>query len=132
MSPETVTIPGLPDFVSIARKAARSYFADAGESVREDAELVTSEFATNAVLWSRSGLPGGRFELTFTLDAEAQSGRIEVTTEGPLPKDPGETREDPGELPVHGRGLEIVDRLAKEWGHSGGLDAETYWAVLTW
>jgi len=127
MPPERIKLPCRKDFIPVARHAARNYFA--GLPIEYDAELTVSELATNSVLWSASG-NGGEVTLLFEVDTEGRSARIEVTDAGPLPRDPD--AEVPDEQSMHGRGLQIVDRIAKEWGHKAGRGFESYWAVLTW
>lgn len=123
-----MTFPGRPDFVAVARAGIRKLLGDAPERIAEHAELIGSELVTNAVLWSRSGLERG----TVTLDVEHGPGtvRIEVTDGGKLPVRPGAPADF--DRDQHGRGLEIVDALAKEWGQRDGRGRSVYWAVLTW
>src|SRR5215467_5661359 len=63
-------------------RAARRFVAGAldGCTGVSDALLCVSELATNAVLHSRSGRPGGRFTVRAT--RQAGSVRVEVTDEG--------------------------------------------------
>jgi anti-sigma regulatory factor (Ser/Thr protein kinase) len=130
MPAETLSLPGRSDFLPVARHAARIHFATVPDPVRSDLELVTSELATNAVLWSHSGDEGGKFDLAFTLDLVERTARVEVTDAGAKPKDLDAEAAD--ELSAHGRGLQIVMGLAKEWGHESAKGRQTYWAVLTW
>jgi two-component sensor histidine kinase len=92
----------------------------------DDAILCVSELATNAVLHSNSGQPGG----SFTVRAVVRDGgrlRIEVTDQG------GPWAPHPDHAAGHGRGLLIVSRLAADWGIAGdGLTSRTAWFELAW
>ena len=63
-------------------RAARRFLAGLldGCPAADDALLCVSELATNAVVHSRSGRPGGRF--TVRAMVRAGSVRVEVTDEG--------------------------------------------------
>ncbi len=89
-----------------------------------DALLCVSELATNAVLRSRSGGPGGRFTVRAT--RQAGSVRVEVTDDGgPW----GHERDGDGQS---GRGLLIVGELASRWGREDGAGRRTVWFELDW
>ena len=63
-------------------RAARRFLAGVldGCPAADEALLCVSELATNAVLHSRSGRPGGRFTVRATM--QAGSVRVEVADEG--------------------------------------------------
>lgn len=126
--PETIRLPARRDFVAVARSAARACLA--GTPVEHDAQVVVSELFTNAVLWSRSA-ETGEVTLVLTLDTAGRTARIEVVDTGPAPA-AAPVDELPDELRQHGRGLQIVAALAKDWGHEVGRGRQTYWAVLAW
>jgi anti-sigma regulatory factor (Ser/Thr protein kinase) len=121
-----VHLPAHPESVARARRLVRALRGGERERDRgvDDLELVVSELVTNALRHggSREGNP---IELTV-LDGP-HGTRVEVRDRGegflapwsPGPDDPWE----PG-----GRGLQIVDRLARHWGveRSEG----TVWVVL--
>lgn len=108
--PVTTVVPG-----SVAEAGAvRRWLADvlgAGHPAADTAVLLLSEVFANACLHSRSGRPGG----TVAIHAVAtdHAVRIEVVDEGggPAPAAPG----DPGPDAENGRGLWLLDALAKEW-----------------
>ncbi len=118
---------------------ARAFAGDAGEvraarrflagllderPAADDALLCVSELATNAVLHSRSGRPGGRFTVRVT--TRAGSVRVEVTDEGgPW----GRERDGDGQS---GRGLLIVGELASRWGRDEGSAGRTVWFEIDW
>jgi anti-sigma regulatory factor (Ser/Thr protein kinase) len=88
--------------------------------------LLASELAANAVLHSRSGLPGG----TFTVRATVYPGDyawVEVIDEGG-PWADGEHDDE------HGRGLAVVSALAGEgnWGIEGDTASRVAWFRLNW
>jgi serine/threonine-protein kinase RsbW len=90
----------------------------------DDALLCVSELATNAVLHSRSGGPGGR----FTVIAAVRAGRLRVgvTDEGGAW---GQERDGGGQS---GRGLLIVGQLASRWGRDDGGAGRTVWFEIDW
>ena len=90
----------------------------------DDALLCVSELATNAVLHSRSGRPGGR----FTVRAAVRAGRVrvEVGDEG------GPWRLAGAENGQSGRGLAIVGDVASRWGRDDGDAGRTVWFEIDW
>ena len=86
----------------------------------DDAVLCLSELASNAVLHSNSGKPGG----TFVVRADIRQGsclHVEISDQG-----------GPWSHPVradgqHGRGLLIVGHVARDWGVIG--DGQQGWTV---
>ncbi|HEV2346104.1 MAG TPA: ATP-binding protein [Actinocrinis sp.] len=130
------TLPGLPPSVREARSELRGFLAD---HTRVDAaELILSEFATNAVLHSRSRELGGVFEIRLELTPGTL--RIEVLDEGePTTVDlaPEDEALAPGEDPSFpygesGRGLLLVDALADKWGHDSTPEGRLLWWAELW
>ena len=109
--------PGTPAQVREARRFLSTVLA--GQEAADDAVLCLSELVTNATLHSHSGRPGGQFIVRVKMNGN--SLRIEVHDEGGSWQEAGV----PDEL--HGRGLSIVSRLARDWGRDG--DSETGWTV---
>jgi serine/threonine-protein kinase RsbW len=101
--------------------AARRFLATIldGSPAAADAVLCLSELATNAIVHSDSGRPGG----TFTVAVRLGQGSlcVEVRDQGGLWRGGGAIEDDGG------RGLLIVARTAREWGREG--DGETGWTV---
>jgi serine/threonine-protein kinase RsbW len=91
-----------------------------------DILLVASELCTNAVVHTRSGQPGG----TFNVEVAAigvESLMLAVTDEGastrprllaPVPTD------------THFRGLQVVQGLSRDCGVGGDAQGRTVWALF--
>ncbi|MGW9493941.1 ATP-binding protein [Streptomyces prasinus] len=103
----------------------------ASQDLTERAELVVAELAANAVLHGR--VPGRCFRLTLALDPAVGRLRVEVTdARGDLWPWPAPAEDEPGALPLCGRGLALVTALADHWDcvpHPPG--GKTVRAVLT-
>lgn len=113
------TFPGSPDAVGRARGFLAGVLA--GSPVADAAELVVGELGANAVLHSRSRLPGGVFVVRTEIAADRV--RLEVTDlGGPWVRSAGGAAAD-----EHGRGLEIVSQLASLWGVATGPRGRTVW-----
>jgi serine/threonine-protein kinase RsbW len=116
------TFPARPDQVGQARGFVRRVLA--GCPVADDALLVCSELAANAVQHSASARPGGR----FTVRAWAREGDctwIEVADQGGR----WTARERSGE---HGRGLVIVEAVADYWDIRGDDTGRAVRARIDW
>jgi serine/threonine-protein kinase RsbW len=116
------TFAGKPHEVSQARAFAAEILG--GCPVSADVILCVSEFSANAVLHSRSGDPGGR----FTVQVEMIPGDyvwVEVEDGG----GPWGGRAD-DDLPGHG--LDIVGKIASEWGVDGYDSGWVVWARFDW
>jgi anti-sigma regulatory factor (Ser/Thr protein kinase) len=107
--------------VQVAR--ARDFVAQAlsGHPAADDAVLLTSELATNAVLHTASG-DGGVFRVVVGMTGKCV--RVEVHDGGSdtapgvrLPRTPEES----------GAGLYLVEVLADRWGHGTGPDGRVVW-----
>jgi Histidine kinase-like ATPase domain len=95
-----------------------------GWPTADDAALCLSELAANAILHSRSAEPGGQF--TVRVQLTGHDLRVEVADGG----GPWVWTAYPDEQ--HGRGLLIVDSLARSWGQSDGSDdGRIVWYEMT-
>jgi anti-sigma regulatory factor (Ser/Thr protein kinase) len=114
----TRTFPGTPESVA----EVRSFVAEAlpADPAADDAVLMASELATNAVVHSASRLPGGLYSVEVTPTATGMA-RIDVIDQGPLPE--AETDE-----PGLGAGLGIVSQLATTFGADG---PDRWFTVMT-
>jgi len=116
------TFPALADQVGQARAFLRRVLA--GCPMSDEAVLICSELATNAILHSDSARPGG----TFTVRAEVREDDylwVEVEDQG------GRWAEDGGSV-ERGRGLEIVATVADYWDIRGDDTARAVCARLDW
>src|SRR5215470_4076561 len=120
----SLTLPGLPKHVSDARRfVARAV----GDDPRADsAMLLTSELVTNALMHSRSRLPGGRI---VVVAVSSWAGLlVSVTDDGSdsgLPVVGGRGGDE------HGNGLLLVDTIADRWGYLRNDRHTTVWFRLS-
>jgi anti-sigma regulatory factor (Ser/Thr protein kinase) len=113
------TFPGRPDQVQRARHEVARYLA--GHPAADDAVLIISELASNAVLHSSSN---GQ---SFTVRTEIHTGYLRLEVEdlgGPWllkPRDTGRAH-----------GLDVVEALAgpDNWGADGDDSGRVAWAKL--
>jgi serine/threonine-protein kinase RsbW len=109
--------PGVPAQVGEARRFLAAILD--GRASLDDALLCLSELATNAVIHSNSGRPGGHY--TVSAGLRPRRLRVEVRDQGGS-WTKAEDRDDP-----HGRGLLIVSKLAADWGRTGDSAGWTVW-----
>ena len=112
------TLAGRPETARAARLWVISHLS--GSPAADDAALMVSELVTNALRYSRSGLPGG--SVTVKLKITAGQLRVDVIDQGP---DYEQATAVPGVdtpldgVPGLGAGLVIVRQLADTWGAEG-------------
>jgi anti-sigma regulatory factor (Ser/Thr protein kinase) len=122
----TVLLPCAPASVAVARQRLTADLHAAGivHAAVGDAALVVSELLSNAIMHARP-LPGASLQVAWAVDA----GSVEVAvSDGGAP-----TRPHPGHASVSslgGRGLDIVEYLARTWGVRNDPSGLTVWAVL--
>jgi anti-sigma regulatory factor (Ser/Thr protein kinase) len=137
--PKVIALPALPSMVPAARVAVRNLLRNCPRV--DDAESITSEMVTNAILHSTSH--SGTFGLS--LDTHPGRLRIEVTDGGPDPlpsPDPPAPPDPPIPPPPaaanedidadYSRGLTIIRKLSDRWGHDRYPDHSVWWAELVW
>jgi serine/threonine-protein kinase RsbW len=117
-----------PVAVSSARRQVRADLEALGipELVRDDVEVVVSELLGNSVRHARP-ISGGVVLLQWQVGSDEVMIRV---TDGGGGR--GVEARQPGPLAVSGRGLQIVERLARVWGvseHAGGL--RSVWASVS-
>ncbi|QVQ52933.1 ATP-binding protein [Spiractinospora alimapuensis] len=114
------TLVGTPESVGEARAWLRGTLGEHGvdREAIADAALVLSELASNAVVHSRSGLPGGTY--TVSAHCSARRVRLTVTDNGSRRRNPAVKKPCDTPLAENGRGLLLVDHHASDW-----------WATLT-
>ena len=121
-----VLLPHTPASVAAARSQISTQLREAGivPPAIGDAALVVSELLSNAILHARP-LPGAQVQLAWLL----HGGSLEVAV-----SDGGSvTRPRPARASLTstgGRGLAIVDCLARSWGVRTDDAWTTVWAVL--
>jgi anti-sigma regulatory factor (Ser/Thr protein kinase) len=103
----TRAFAGCPESVSAARAWVAGF---ASGSAADDVALLTSELVTNAVLHSKSRLPGG--QVTVSVQTSDDMMRVDVVDQGAVPPDLTAPR-------GLGLGLAIVSRLADVFGADG-------------
>lgn len=124
-----VTMPGLPEYVRQARALARAAAATPYQA--EAAALCVSELVTNAIVHTRSGLPGGTVTVTIEPGQEPGELRISVGDDGSRTGPwlcPPDT--DGPVTPEHGYGLAVVDAIAAVWGRSAGPGGPVTWCEI--
>jgi MEDS: MEthanogen/methylotroph, DcmR Sensory domain len=114
------TYPFSREAPAAARHFAVATLRDWGVAdIADDAALVVTELAANAIVHAKSGF-------TIVLSARGSSLRISVRDGCPLP---AEGRAALMPIPLHGLGA--VDALAREWGvESLGKAGKTVWVDL--
>ena len=116
--------PGRRDQVRHVRAYLRENLAGCPRA--DDAVTLGSEFSANAVLHSRSGIPGG----LFTLRAEVSEGDyIWIGVH-----DDGGTWQPRARQIQSGHGLDLVQAIAghHNWGITGDTAGRLAWARLHW
>jgi serine/threonine-protein kinase RsbW len=114
--------PGDTGQLAVVRRYVRSCLSRPGPA--EDAVLLTTELAANAIKHTASGR-GGTFEVVVC--QHPATTRISVT-DGGAPGAPAAAL--PTDLSLSGRGLGIVRALARDWGYHGGPLGRTVWFEL--
>lgn len=106
---------GVPASVALVRAWTRQelnrHSTDGG--VIDEAALVVSELATNAIRHTHSGRPGGSFHVE--LDIRPSRVRISVTDQGTHGKTVPVWGNTPDPLDEHGHGLNLVASLVERW-----------------
>ncbi|HZE34224.1 MAG TPA: ATP-binding protein [Actinoallomurus sp.] len=117
------SFPGSAEQVRQAREFAGFLLADLPRV--DDAILVVSEFAANALRHTASSRPGGHFLLEVRRWRDGAS--VALTDEGShkVPRVP-----EPDDLSECGRGLQTVRALATEWHWTGDRRGRTFTAAF--
>ena len=89
------------------------------DALVETARLLTSELVTNAVLHART-------EMTLAVEDSDDIVRISVTDESPVP--PSLRHHSP--TATTGRGLRLLNQLAREWSVDDENGGKTVWFTL--
>jgi len=119
-------LPGIPESVRVARQLVRSKLG-AGHPAAEAAALAVSELATNAIAYTRSGLPGGVFAVSVSAGPATVLIRVVDLGSRTAPVLAGAA---PGPGDEHGRGLAVVDAIADQWGSELTSAGRVTWCVF--
>ena len=114
------TFPAIPQSVHAARRFAADALAGVPTEALEAVELMLSELATNCIRHER-------MSFYVAVSRSEDEVRVEVTDSGSgMP-----TMRRPGPNDPSGRGLQIVDMLADQWGIEPEVPAgKTVWFAL--
>lgn len=119
-----VDVPGVAESVPHLRRWVRLPLSDDAE-LADAFELIISEYGTNALRHSASGVPGGRIKAG--LACAVQHVRLAVLDGGGPAANTTRASE---ELTEHGRGLVLAGAYADECGRFDTLDGRTSWALI--
>jgi serine/threonine-protein kinase RsbW len=115
-------LPGTPQAASTARQLAVQLLG-ASHPAADTVLLLISELVSNAIVHSRSGVPGGT--LTLALCPGAAGVLIQVC-DGGGPSEPCLSA-IPADGAEHGYGLLLVDALADSWGTLSSPEGRVTW-----
>ena len=115
-------LPGRPGSISQVRRFIAEELPS--HPRQDDAILLTSELATNAIEHTRSGQHGDGFFVTVEHTC-TEIVRITVHDSGNRQQTPHVTKPETDD--EHGRGLFIVDALADRWGSRKGWHGQETW-----
>ena len=120
MSRQSWRLPASARSVPDARRLVASTLQTWGyDGLVETARLLTSELVTNAVLHARTGM-------TIAVEADESLVRISVTDESPVPP----SMRHHSTMATTGRGLRLLDQLAREWDVDDDNGGKTVWFTL--
>lgn len=124
------TFPGTVNEIPPARRAVRRAAAEhlrvpetTRRPVLDTVELLTCEVITNALRHTVSGLDGG--EVRVRVLATESTFRVEVLDQGAIGSIPEICVPDP--MSECGRGMFLVEALAKEWGATRNRTGTRTW-----
>lgn len=122
----SLVLPFAPESARVARHEMTSWLASVGHAgeVADDCQLIVSELVGNAVLHAQP-LDGGTMVVAW---ACADEGVNIAVTDGGSETEPHQV--DAGLAAVSGRGLAIVDAIAKRWWIETGRARTTVHAFL--
>lgn len=126
-----VTVEHTPSSAAAARRELGSDLTDRGlpAELIQDATLVVSELIGNAVRYGRP-LPGNLLRVAWAIEADCLVLKVTDGSSSLAPR-----FREAGPSDVRGRGLAIVDKLARKWGvdryENGVGPVSTVWAELS-
>ncbi|GGT38592.1 ATP-binding protein [Nonomuraea spiralis] len=121
--------PGEHDQVGLVRRMVEALFAGTGR--QNDAALIVSELATNALLHTRSGQAGGWFGVEVYLPENGPMAYLGVCDLGGAGRPRFDRQLADGELTIGGFGLAIVRDLVVKLSQIGSpATGHTVWVHL--
>ncbi len=111
--------PPVPASVAAARRFVDGLLSGSDPELCERAVLIVSELATNALRHVGSAF-------TVELDAGSASTYLAVADESPVPPRP----RTPEPTETGGRGMQIVDAVADDWGVDARAAGKIVWCRL--
>lgn len=113
--------PATPDSPAAARRLVGAVLAEGGHggSPLQDAVLVVSELATNALIHARS---------PFSVAVRSEGEHLRLSVHDWSKAEPRLRASD--SAAVSGRGLQLVAAVCDRWGVERGPDGKTVWAEL--
>jgi anti-sigma regulatory factor (Ser/Thr protein kinase) len=119
-------LPGIPESVPVARRHVRDALCSHGlGEYAEDAAIVTSELAANAV---QHACEDGTRTIGVILTRAGTPAAVTVAVSDSCPHVP--VRRDTPAGSEQGRGLQIVEALSAHWGWRCGGGRKVVFAVL--
>lgn len=118
------SFPGNPDQIARVRGFVRLVLGPV--PVADEAVLLVSELATNAVVHTASGHGG---TIAVTVRRYPSAVRVEVRDAGSHRIPVSRSQDDQAE---EGRGLGLVSLIADRWGHSGDQNGRSVFYELRW
>jgi len=111
----SIVFPGAAEEVPDARHYVRRLLTRNGSrSIAGDAELLTCECVSNAIRFTRSGTAGGRVAVRVLGMDDVL--RVEVLDQGGATTVPAPRGAPDSADAENGRGLHLIEALAREWG----------------
>jgi len=107
-----------PSSVRRARALVAAELRDLPQAVRDEALLIISELATNAVVHART-------EFVVEIDQVGDQVVLSVLDSAPTLPFLQDNLES-----VHGRGLRIIGILSENWGTTPSVAGKRIWAIL--
>ena len=126
-APITLRLPFAASSVAVARHCLREWMLEQGSTSEaiEDARVIISELVANAVRHARP-LSDGHILVTWNI---AGTGVELAVTDGGSPTQPRNV--NPPSTATAGRGMAIVETLARDWWSDRAADHTTVHARLT-
>ena len=120
MSRQSWRLPASARSVPESRRLVGTALHDWGyDRLVETARLLTSELVTNAVLHART-------EMTLAVEESDDGVRVSVTDESPVPP----SLRHHSATATTGRGLRLLDQLARQWNVDDIEGGKTVWFTL--